>query len=268
MNRIEAKNTGRAGAANFGDLLSRWRKKRRFSQLSFGLFAEVSPRHISFLETGRARPSRQMVLKLADCLEIPRAEVNRALLAAGYSPAYQQRPENDTDLAPLNQAIESLLANQMPYGGIVLDRDWNITRANASAARLLAEAGFGAHRNLLEALAEQSPEASSIVNWDETVGLALARVRTEVASGLASAELGELEQKLAAHFQRYGSGFEVDRAQAVIPTKFLIGGQTISVFSTIASFGSVQDLALADLKVELMFPLGEVSESYFRRIQE
>ncbi|HHG91087.1 MAG TPA: XRE family transcriptional regulator, partial [Devosia sp.] len=251
-----------------GRLLSDWRKRRRFSQLSFGLFAEVSPRHISFLETGRARPSRQMVLKLADCLEMPKGEVNRALLAAGYAPAYQKRPENDADLAPVHQAIDSLLENHMPCPGIVLDRDWNITRANAGAVRLLAEAGFGAHHNLLEALAEQSREVSSIVNWDETVGLALERVRTEIVSGVASTELAALEQKLASHFQRYGSGFEVDRARAVIPTKFRIGEQVISVFSTMASFGSVQDLALADLKVELMFPLDEVSESYFKRVKE
>ncbi len=264
MTQAQTSTISKAGTPDFGNLLSQWRKKRRFSQLSFGLFAEVSPRHISFLETGRARPSRQMVLKLADCLDMPKGETNRALLAAGYAPAYQKRPENDADLAPVAQAIESLLANQMPYAGLVLDRDWNITRANASAARLLHDAGLGAHRNLLEALAEQSPDISSIVNWDETVGLALERVCTEIASGLASVELAALEQKLAAHFQRYGSGFEVDRAQAIIPTKFLIREQTISVFSTIASFGSVQDLALADLKVELMFPLDEVSESYFK----
>ncbi len=120
--------------SSYGDILSEWRKKRRFSQLIFGLYADVSTRHLSFLETGRAKPSREMVLNLADCLKMPRAEINRSLLAAGFSPAYQRRANNDVDLVPVQQAIDYLLANQMPYPAIVLDRHWNLIGVNADLA--------------------------------------------------------------------------------------------------------------------------------------
>ena len=249
--------------SNYGGLLSDWRKRRRFSQLSFALLANVSPRHVSFLETGRAKPSREMVLKLADCLAMPKADINRALLLAGYSPAYLARAPDAADLAPVQQAIAHLLDGHMPYPAIGLDRLWNITAGNPAALRFLNDTGFAGHTNLLEALSEQTPDTSSIENWQETVGLFLARVQTELQVGGYEPELNQRVQKLATHFARHSTEAEIDRTKAVIPTRFRIGERIISVFSTIASFGTLQDVTLDDLKIELMFPLDEVSKAYF-----
>jgi len=242
-----------------------WRKKRRHSQLSLALETDISPRHLSFLETGRARPSREMVLKLADGLQMPKPDINRTLLSAGFAPIYETRPADHADLAPVRQAISVLLDNHLPFPGLALDRRWSITNANEAALKLLGDAGFGGHNNLLKALTDQTPENSAIVNWEETVGLLLIRARAEMLSGGDDPVLAGLVRDLENHFSAHGTGMDIDRGSAIIPTRFEIGGRTLSLFSTIAQFGTVQDLALEDLKVELMFPLDGATESYFQR---
>jgi len=260
--------TQQLSKSNFGNLLSDWRKKRRFSQLSFGLYADVSPRHVSFLETGRAKPSRDMVLKLAGCLDMPKVETNRALLLAGFSPAYLSRPAGDADLIPIQKAISIMLDNHMPYPGIAVDRLWNIKAGNLAAMKFLIDAGFTGQSNLVDALCAQTPQQSSIENWEEAIGLVLERLHSELLIAGSDPELEQLMQKLEKHFSRYRTFTAVDLTQAVIPTCFKIGDQIVSVFSTIASFGTVQDVILDDLKVELMFPLDEVSTSYFSDQQD
>lgn len=250
----------------YGGILSEWRKRRRFSQLTFALYADVSSRHLSFLETGRASPSREMVLKLADCLKMPKAETNRALLAAGFSPAYQERTNSNVDLAPIQLAINSLLANQMPYPAIVLDRHWNLIGANDVAKNLLEAVGFAGYKNLLEALADQSKIQSSIVNWEESIGLVLERLRTEIEFFGEDTILIELEYKLATSFNKHCLNPKFNRSQAIIPTQFRIGENIISLFSSIAQFGTVQDLSLYDIKVELMFPMNDTSRDYFNSL--
>jgi len=258
MEKLNSKNL------TFGEILSGWRKRRRFSQLGFGLSVDVSSRHLSFLETGRANPSREMVLKLADRLEMPKGEINRALLAAGFAPAYVARTSGDRDLVPIESAIKKMLENHMPYPAISIDKVWNIVGANLAAMQLMDDARFASCSNILLALAEQTKEQSSIINWEETVGLSLERVRTELDAIGGNSELEHLEKKLTARFLADGRDEEFDRSQAVIPTKFDIGGRVISVFSTFAQFGTVQDMALDELKIELMFPLDEISEKYFK----
>jgi len=204
-----------------------------------------------------------MVLKLADCLDMPKGEINRALLMAGYSPAYLSRATNDADLAPVHQAVSLLLDNHMPYPAISIDHLWNIKAGNVAAMKLLIDAGFGGHSNLIEALCAQSPKQSTITNWHEAIGLLLTRLQTELLSGGADEEFETLVARLAAHSKRHDNKERIDRSQAVIPTRFALEGKIISVFSTIAGFGSVQDVVLDDLKVELMFPLDDISRAYF-----
>lgn len=249
--------------STFGAILSAWRRKRRFSQLSFSNFAGISSRHLSFLETGRANPSRQMVIRLANYLEMPKPEVNRALGAAGFSPVYLARNENDPDLQPIHQAINSLLINHMPFPALVMDRLWNIVDANIATQKLLAAAGFTGGRNLVEILADQPREQSTIVNWRETVALLLERIQTELNAAGIDSELLKLQQKLSERYYSHYSSIKIDRAKAVIPTLFNINGRHISLFSTIAQFGSVQDMLLTDLRVELMFAMDEETRVYF-----
>ena len=249
----------------FGALLRDWRQKRRFSQLALGHFANVSARHVSFLETGRARPSREMVLQLADSLAMPKAEANRALHLAGFASAYPLRPHDDTDLTPVSRAITHMLESHMPYPAIALDRLWNITAANAMAQKLLQAAGFAGFGNLLQALSAQSPEESAIENWEEAIGLLLVRLQAELHTGHPEPELRALAKNLNTRFALHSTGQRLDRSKAIIPTRFLINGQTVSLFSTIAAFGSVQDMVLEDMKIELMFPVDAQSEVYFQQ---
>ena len=248
----------------FGDILREWRKVRRFSQLTFSLYAQISSRHLSFLETGRANPSREMILKLARCLDMPKFEVNRALEAAGFVPAYFARAQSDVDLAPLHQAISMMLTNHSPYPAVVFDQLWNIVDANDVAKKFLGDADFAGSSNLIEILAAQSETQSSIVNWRQTISLLLERLRTEIREGCNGLGLVELEQKLAANYHLHYRELELDRSKAVIATQFLIGGNNLSLFSTIAQFGTVQDMVLDSLRVEMMFAHDEDTRSYFR----
>jgi len=254
--------------ATFGQHLRDWRTKRRYSQLSFSLHADVSARHVSFLESGRARPSRDMVLRLAQSLEMPRAEVNRALQFAGFTPAYSQRAPDHADLAPIRAAIEALLQNHMPYPALAMDGFWNVTALNPAAMRLMSEVGFAGHSNLLAALASQTPEQSAIINWSESIGLLLTRLQSEMPLAGLDAGFDQHVKNLQDLFDAHGKSHRTDSASAVIPTRFAIGEQEISLFSTIAQFGTVQDISLAELKVELMFPMDDGSADYFRTLAE
>jgi transcriptional regulator with XRE-family HTH domain len=120
-----------------GDLLRAWRERRRLSQLALALDADVSTRHLSFLETGRARPSREMLLRLMECLDVPLRERNRLLLAAGYAPAFPERGLNDPALQPARQAVERVLAAHKPFPAHAVDRHWTLVATNDVAWPLL-----------------------------------------------------------------------------------------------------------------------------------
>jgi len=246
----------------FGDILRKWRKQRRFSQLALALDANISGRHLSFLESGRAKPSRDMVLRLTRHLDMPKAEVNRTLLAAGLAPAYPTRAPNDTDLLPVHQAVAKLLENHMPYPAIAINRYWTITHANEAAIGLLEETGFGGYTNLLEALASQPPQESNIINWEEAIGLLLARLRTEMSEMGNDPVFAKLLGELEMQFDMHAEGVDIDYGQSIIPTKFRTATGTISLFSSIAQFGTIQDITLEDLKIELMFPMDDASDRY------
>jgi transcriptional regulator with XRE-family HTH domain len=151
----------------FPDLLRHWRGVRRISQLELALRAEVSARHVSFLESGRARPSRTMVMLLADALDMPLAERNGLLGAAGFTPAYQARPPGDRALALPEAALAWMLDRHAPYPGLALDRHWCLVRANAPARRLLEPAGIGIGDSLLAACGPNGALRPLILNWTE-----------------------------------------------------------------------------------------------------
>ncbi len=248
----------------FGNILRDWRKQRRMSQLDLGLDANVSARHISFIEQGRSKPSREMVLNLTQCLQMPKAQTNQAFLAAGFAPAFQQHANNNTDLAQIHSAINIMLKNHMPYPAIVMDNHWNIINANECAQTLLDQTGFAGQTNLIEALISDSPATSSIENWHEAVGLILQRLKVEVFQLGQDEVLSDLIVQLENHIDAHSKQpLQIDFTQAVIPTRFRIGDQIVSVFSTLAQFGTVFDIALADLKIELMFPADDETEAFF-----
>jgi len=244
--------------APFGDMLRDWRRRRRMSQLELGLVAEVSARHIAFLETGRSRPSRAMVLRLSEALDVPRAARNPLLTAAGFATAYRKREPSDDEMAPVRMAIRWMLERHAPYPAIAIDRHWHLADINAPARLLLGAVGLGAGDSLLDALTLGSPLAQAIESWPDLARHMLARLRTE------SAYLGgdEVLDRAAARLAEQGAGMGSEPTgalPAVVATRYRIAGVTLSLMSTIAQFGSAEDIALADLRIELMFPADEAT---------
>ena len=237
----------------FGALLKSWRGRRRMSQLELGMTANVSARHISFLETGRARPSQPMVLQLSETLTIPRGVRNRLLQAAGFSGVYEARNLNDRELEYVRAAMDWTLERHNPFPGIALDRHWRVIGMNACAAAMLGTLGIGEGDSLLDTFADDGPAREAIVNWPEVASHMVARLRTE------SAHLGG-DPVLDAGIARLVAALGSDRAEqhnempAVITADYRSGDMTLSFFSTISQFGSAEDIALADVKIELMFP--------------
>lgn len=252
----------------FGSIIKEWRGLRRFSQLELAHNAELSARHLSFLESGRARPSRDMVLRLSEALEMPKAIANQALTAAGFAAAFPSLPADAPDLAPVRAAISSMLKNHAPFPAFVIDRGWTLVDANAPALELFARLAPQTDSaitqpNIVEFVITLA-ETDFIANWEETAALTLARVRAEIAQLGADQALEALARRLAGHPRLKDAGpFDFD--QAVVPTTFVLDGEKISVFSTIAQFGSVQDVFASELRVELVFPADDASREYFER---
>lgn len=204
-----------------------------------------------------------MVLRLSNALEMPKSAANQALGAAGFAPAYPRLDLVGPDLAPVRRAIEIMLTNHEPLPAIAIDRGWNILNANAGAGRLFAAVGaIGAVSNMIELLIALGP-SDVIANWEETAALALLRLHAEIAHLGADDELQRLAARLAAH-PRLAAAGPIDTDQAVIPTTFNLGGERLSVFSTIAQFGSVQDVFASEIRVELMFPADDAARRFFQ----
>lgn len=215
--------------------------------------ANVSARHISFLETGRARPSQPMVLQLSETLTIPRGIRNRLLHAAGFSGIYEARDLNDRELKHVKAAMDWTLERHNPFPGIAFDRYWRILKMNTCAAAMLGALAIGEGDSLLDAFADNGPIRDAIVNWPEVANHMVARLRTE------STHLGG-DPVLDAGIARLAAALGNERTEhynempAVITADYRSEGVTLSFFSTISQFGSAEDVALADVKIELMFP--------------
>ncbi len=244
----------------FGTTLKEWRHQRRMSQLDLGLSANVSARHISFLETGRSAPSRQMVHHLCDCLEVPPAERNDLFHAAGFAPAYRRRALTDEDIAPVRNAVDWVLERHNPYPAFALDRHWHLVKANQSAEFMLQASGVFEGDSLLDLIADQETIMATFENWEEVAEHMIARLRTE------SAHLGgdDVLDRAIRRLREMIGGRPSDRhgeLQAFIPARYRAGGQIFSFLSTIAQFGTVNDIALSELKIEMMFPVDEVTRA-------
>ncbi|MEO9599493.1 helix-turn-helix domain-containing protein [Parasphingorhabdus sp.] len=251
--------------SEFGAILKDWRKTRRFSQLDLSLEAEMSARHLSFLESGRSNPSREMVLRLSEALHLPRPATNQALHAAGFAPVYPSLSDDAPELAPVQQAISAMLDHHDPFPGYAIDRHWNIVSSNKGAQMILALASPGGPANLIDLLIK-SAALDLIENWDEVAVLSLSRLRTEILELGGDDRLSALASRLAGHERvRQADLGSINLNQAVIPTIFRIGENRLSLFSVIAQFGSVQDIKAGETRIELMFPMDEATVQHFER---
>jgi transcriptional regulator with XRE-family HTH domain len=264
-------------APPFGRLLREWRSTRRRSQLELALEAEVSARHLSFLETGRAQPSREMVMLLGSVLEVPLRERNALLQAAGFAPAYRETDLKEPAMAEMVAALRLLLKQHEPFVAMALDRHWNLVMANQAYLRLLrlllgetAAAGLAAYAvlppprlNVPRALFDPSGLRPHVANFDEVARDVLDRVRREASVGDAGAQalLADLERALGAAAAR-----ESPRAHQamVIPVEIRAGAGVLRFFTTITTLGAAQDVTLAELRIEAFHPADAATEAAVR----
>lgn len=244
---------------NFPDILRNWRNQRRLSQLDLAMEANVSSRHISFLETGRSRPSRDMVIRLGDTLSIPLEVRNQMLTSAGFAPKYQKRDWDDASMAPIRKAIDWTLDRHAPYPGIAIDRMWIIQRMNAPARLLFGTMGADEGRSMLD-LIQHPLVQDSVENWPEVAHHSALRLRSESAAQGGIPELEAAADLLAK------DAIPSDPNVPAIPTIFKLGDQRLSLFGTIAQFGTTADQTLEDLKIELFFPADEAADTMLKNM--
>jgi transcriptional regulator with XRE-family HTH domain len=242
-----------------GDLLREWRQRRRLSQLDLAGDAEVSTRHLSCVETGRALPSREMVLRLAERLEVPLRERNALLVAAGYAPMYGERPLNDPALAAARKAIDLVLAGHEPYPAIAVDRHWTLVAHNAAVPALLAGADAALLQppvNVLRLSLHPQGLAPRIANLAQWRAHLIARLHQQIAA-TGDAVLAELMRELCEYpvpADGHDMGHEVDYGGVIVPLQFRTEHGTLSFFSTTTVFGTPVDITLQELAIESFFP--------------
>lgn len=246
-----------ASTASVGSMLRTWRTHRRLSQLDLALGAGTSARHLSFLETGKAQPSREMVLRLAEQLEVPLRTRNEMLLAAGFAPEFPERSLDNAALREARRAIELVLEGHMPYPALAVDRHWNLISANAAATSLLT--GVAASLlippiNVLRVSLHPEGVASRIVNLAEWRDHVLARLRHQ-CEVTADPELRRLESELTGYPAPAPSPVERDQTgDYVVPMVLEAEAGTLSFFSTTTVFGTPRDVTLSEIAIEAFFP--------------
>lgn len=242
----------------FGDLLRQWRERRRMSQLALAVEAEISSRHLSFVETGRSVPSRDLVLHLAEQLELPLRERNQLLLAAGYAPVYQETPLDEPQMAEVRAAVRQLLTGHQPYPAVVVDRAWNLVDANASVAIFtdpVAPELLEPPANALRVSLHPQGMAPNIVNLGEWRAHLLGRLRRQVALTADSGLARLLDELRAYPCDGPEPDIELPGAGDVfVPLRVRHQGRVLTFFSTIATFGTPLDITLAELAIESFFP--------------
>jgi transcriptional regulator with XRE-family HTH domain len=239
---------------DFGTLLKQWRSLRRMSQLDLGVEAVVSARHISFLETGRARPSREMVLHLGEVLNVPRSDRNLMLEAAGFAAAYRARSLESDEMRAVRQAAEWLIERHEPYPALMIDRHWRLVGANRPAMVMLGGFGLAEGDSFLDALLGDGLRAA-IDNWTEFGRHLLTRLRSENSAAGGDPVLEDAIGRLAAD-PTLTAGV-AGPLPPFVPTRFRMGDTTLSFLSTLAHFAGAEDVTLADLRIELLFPADE-----------
>lgn len=253
-----------------GGLLRDWRQRRRLSQLDLSNEAAVSARHLSFVETGRSKPSRELVLHLAEHLDVPLRERNSLLMAAGFAPVYRERSLDDDEMDPVRGALDVILAGHEPYPAVIVDRLWNIVTANAAALGLftvgVAPALLEPPVNVVRLGVHPDGLGSRVKNLAQFSEHLLMRLQRQLAVA-PDPELAELYEEMLGY-----PGVVHESPVVTDPTALLFlpmvfdapDGQELSLFSTLATFGTALDITLAELSIESFFPSDAATQAFFR----
>jgi transcriptional regulator with XRE-family HTH domain len=255
---------------DFASRLRWWRRHRGLSQLELAGQADISQRHLSFLELGRATPSRAMVLRLAVALDVPLRQQNALLLAAGFAPVWHETEFGAPELAQVRSGLDYILSQQEPFPAVVVDRRWNLLEANAGAARLVeflvGPLAPGIPVNLADALVGPDVLRPFLANWEDVVRYFIRSVEADAAAD-GSAETSALLQRLL----DYAGVDRVVRRMSFVPTSgpvlplhFRKGEISLRLFTTIATLGTPQDITLQELRIECFFAMDDPTADIFR----
>ena len=263
------------GNSNFASRLRWWRQRRGMSQLALAHEAEVSQRHVSFLESGRTTPSREMVLRIGAALDLPFREQNALMLAAGFAPAWRERALGAPELALVERALDSMLTQQEPYPAFVIDRRWRLLRTNRAGQMLV---GFLTDTpgwkpdpaqpvNLADALIAPNALRPLIANWREVALYFLRSVRADALAD-GSRETAALLEQLLAYPDVPGIA-EIpplaDAEEPVVTIHFRKADTSLQLFTTIATLGTARDVTVQEIRIECFFPADPATAETFRQ---
>jgi transcriptional regulator with XRE-family HTH domain len=271
---VDSGQAARPGTVSaFGLALREWRTRRGLSQLALSGNAGVSSRHLSFVETGRAQPSREMVLLLARALDVPLRDRNDLLSAAGYAPVYRATKLDAPALAQARRALDFVLRQQEPYPAIVIDRHWNILQANDGTSRLVelflepsvpADLGLNAMRLMLHPRGFRS----HIVNWEAMAAALVQWLHRDILSGLGDAETRRLLEEVLAYpgVPRQWGRLDLDAStDPFLPIEFRRGDVELRYFSMLTNLGTPHDITLQEIRIESFYPADSATEETARR---
>ena len=258
--------------SGFGSILRDWLAMRRVSQLDLALKTNISQRHISFVESGRSRPSREMVAKLAEGLDLPLRVRNEILLAAGYAPLYLERRLDLAEMKNARHALERILRHHEPYPAVVTDGAWNILLQNAAAIRIVVHCvdewamgrlSSNGTANFMRLMFSDDGMRPHILNWRETRTILMARLIREAAANPGSPserlrrELGE-----AAALPMADAAMCDEPLESTLPLELLVGNVRLRLFSTFTTFGTPQDVPLQELRIDMSFPADDETDRF------
>jgi transcriptional regulator with XRE-family HTH domain len=256
-------------AAGFGAIVRGWRRRRGWSQLELAGRADISQRHLSFLEIGRASPSRDMVARLGATLDLPLRQRNALLVAAGFAPVWRETGLAAPELAQMRAALAFMLAQQEPFPAVVVDRRWNLVEAKRGAVRLVeflvGPLAPDARVNLADALLGPDVLRLFLVNWAEVARYFIRSVEADAAADGTAETAALLERLLSYEGVRPLLRAEaLPAADPVLPMVFRKGEVSLELFTTIATLGTPQDVTLEELRIESFFPMRDDTAAIFR----
>jgi transcriptional regulator with XRE-family HTH domain len=254
-----------------GHLLREWRQRRRMSQLNFAVEAEISSKHLSFLETGRSQPSREMVLHLAELLDVPLRERNSLLIAAGFAPMFKEHALSDPELQPAREAIELVLKGHQPYPAIAVDRHWQLVAANDAANYFMSGVPpklLTPPLNVLRITLHPDGMAPRIVNLGEWRSHLMARLRRQIEAS-ADATMAALYEELSEYpAPAHTAEPATNAVPFAVPFRLATDAGVLSFISTITVFGTPVDVTLSELALESFFPADPATAATLRALAQ
>lgn len=253
-----------------GVILREWRAARHLSQFELALEARVSARHLSYVETGKSQPSREMITRIADTLDMPLRERNTLLVAAGYAPQYPETALSTPALAQMRHAIQLILDHHEPYPALVINRYWDLVLTNRAGPLLFHYLrGGSAHANVLRQVFDPNDMRAVIANWEEVAGDLIRHLHDAIAAVPSDARARALLDEVLG-FPGVPSGWRTRELGTIPPPLLTVvfrkDAEELRFFSTIATFGTPRDITLEELRIECMFPADDATAERCRAL--